>query len=290
MTLKNLALASTAFTALVVASPAHAAAAPATQGVMYFGFSEWLDNYDFRSGNEGFGFDYDHPSLYGSAKVNVPYDDTVNLQIDIWGDASMHDGSSKSFGDRGNFGGGFHIDDRDLNQGMLGVFAATGRVWDIYGANSSPAYMAGFEGQYYCGHWTLSGQAGYMDANGFFMQNAGFVQGLASYYASPRLKITGGVGYIDGEVEGDNAFATTWQASGEYRFGRSVPVGFMLKYEGREADVRFSSSRGRLESNAITVGFNVYLGCANDDSIERTDKTGAGAEVANFDWFRLPND
>ena len=279
MNLKNLALASTAFTALVMASPA--AHAAATQGVMYFGYSQWWDSY----GSEGGSFDYNHPSLYGSAKVNIPYDDSINLQIDIWGDASMHDGSGGGPGDRGNFGGAFHINDRDPNQGMLGIFAATGRVWDIYGANSSPAYMGGIEGQYYCGHWTFSGQAAYMDSNGFFMQNAGFVQGLVSYYASPRLKITGGIGYIDGNVDDLNATSTFWQAAGEYRFGRSVPVGFMLKYEGRRTDV---GSDARLDSNTLTFGFNFYLGGANDDSIERTDRTGAGAEVTNFDLFRVP--
>jgi hypothetical protein len=282
MNLKNLALLTTSVVALgISAAPSHAAP---TMGVIYLGFAEWWDNYDF----DGLGqYDYNHPSLYGFGRVNIPYDGTkANLQLDFFGDGSLHDAASQSLGSRGNFGAGAHINWRDSSEGLLGIFAATGRVWDIYGGNNSPAMMAGLEGQYYCGPWTLYGQAGYMDSSGgYFMQNAGFVRGLVSYYAGPKLKVTGGVGYIDGELYGANATAWTWQADAEYWFGKSVPVAFTLKYEGRDAQVEFSSSfKSELNSNAVSVGLSFYFG---GGSIEEADKNGAGTEIPNFDWFRL---
>jgi len=286
MNFKSLALISTSVVALAISATAAQAAAPA-MGVIYLGFAEWWDNYDYGGSDQ---WNYDHPSLYGSGKVNIPYDTTkVNLQLDFFGDASLHEShSTSSPGSLGNMGLGAHINWRDPSEGLLGVFAATGRVWDINGYNNSPAVMAGLEGQYYCGHWLFYGQAGYMDSDQYFMQNAGFLRGLLSYYATPKLKVTGGVGYIDGETEGYNATAVTWQADAQYWFGKSVPVAVTLKYEGRDSEVHYSSSyKPQLNSNEVTVGFSFYFG---GDSIEESDKNGPGTEIPNFDWFRIPYD
>jgi len=282
MNFKSLALISTSVVALGLSASAIQAAP--TTGVIYVGFAQWWDNYDFGGGDQ---YDYNHPSLYGFGKVNIPYDGTkVNLQLDFFGDASLHHSQSvESIGSRGNFGAGAHINWRDPDEGLLGIFAATGRVWDVYGGNNSPAMMVGFEGQYYWHQVTLYGQAGYMDSDGFFMQNAGFVRGLVSYYATPKLKVTGGLGYIDGEADGFNARAWAWQADAQYWFGKSVPVAVTLKYEGRDSRFDFSSDTAKLNSNAVTVGFSFYFG---GGSIEEMDKNGPGTEIPNFDWFRVP--
>ena len=96
------------------------------------------------------------------------------------------------------------------------------------------------------------------------------------------------MGYIDGETTGYDATAWTWQADGQYWFGKSVPVALTVKYEGRESEVHYSPSYNpRLNSNEVTVGFSFYFG---GGSVEDADKTGAGTEIANFDWFRIPYD
>ncbi len=282
MKFKSLALISTSVAALVVCASA-AQAAP-VQGVVYLGVAQWWDRYDYFTNDQ---LDYNHTSLYGFGKVNIPYDGTkANLQLDFFGDGSLHSSALELAGSRGNFGAGVHINYRDPSEGLLGVFAATGRVWDIYGGNNSPAFMAGLEGQYFCGPWTLYGQAGYMDSSGYFLENAGFVRGLASYYFTPKLKMTGGLAYMDGDVADRNATAWAWQADAQYWFGKSVPVAFTLKYEGRDAEVRYSSAtKPELFSNEVSVGFSFYFG---GGSIEDADKTGAGTEIPNFDWFRYP--
>jgi len=287
MNLKSLALISTSIVALGISSMA-AQAASTTMGVVYLGFAEWWDNYDYPGSSS---WDYNHPSVYGSGRVNIPYDTSTNVQVDVFGDASLHSSSgSLPAGALGNMGIGVHLNSRDQSQGLIGVFGATGRVWDVNGYNNSPVFIAGLEGQYFCGHWTGYVQAGYMDSdsNSNFMQNAGFVRVLVSYYANPRLKLTGGLGYIDGETDGYNANAWTYQADAQYWFGKSVPVAFTLKYEGRESQVHYSSSYNpQLNSNQVMAGFSLYFG---GGSVEEADKTGAGTETPNFDWFRIPWD
>lgn len=286
MKFKSLALISTSLAALVACASA-AQAAP-VQGVVYLGVAQWWDNYDYGGSNQ---FDYNHPSVYGFGKVNIPYDGTkANVQLDFFGDASLHGSQgNQQIGSRGDFGAGVHLNYRNSSEGLLGAFAATGRVWDIHGYESSPAFMAGLEGQYYCGPWMLYGQAGYMDANSSaFLQNAGFVRGLVSYYATQKLKLTAGGAYMDGETDRWNASAWAWQADAQYWFGKSVPVAFLLKYEGRDAEVHYSSTyHPELFSNEVSVGFSLYFG---GGSIEESDKTGPGTEIPNFDWFRIPYD
>jgi len=283
MKFRNLALITTSVAALGFSATASQAAP--TMGEIYLGVAQWWDNYEF--GSEG--YDYNHPSLYGFGRVNIPYDGTkANLQLDFFGDSSLHDSGNLSLaGSRGNFGAGAHVNWRDSSEGLLGLYLATGRVWDIFGANNSPVFMAGLEGQYYCGHWTMYGQAGYMDSGGgFFIRNAGLVRGLLSYNASTKLKVTGGLGYIEGDVFGASATVWNWQAGGTYWFGKSVPVALTLKYEGRETEVDYSSSfRPKLNSNVVSIGFNFYFG---GGSVEEVERTGAGTEIPNFDLFRVP--
>jgi len=284
MRLKNLALLSTSLVALGLSATASQAAA--TMGRVDMGFTEWFDNYDYGGSNSR---DYNWTSVTGSARVNIPYNDRTNLQLDFFGDASLHGSGGEGANGIGNGGVGAHINWRDPSEGLLGVFMATGRVWDFYA--SAPAFMAGLEGQYYCGHWSFYGQAGYMDSDGNyrFLENAGFVRGLVSYYPSSKLKVTVGLAYIDGELDHTyNATSWAWQAGGEYRFGKSVPVAVGLKYQGRDAQVHYSPSyTPELNSNEVTLSFSFLFG---GDSIEESDEMGTSTEIPNFDWFRQPYD
>lgn len=284
MNFKNLTLISTSIVALGFSATA---AQAVMMGRVDLGFTEWFDNYDF--GGQG-GFDNDFSSITGMARVNLPYSDRINLQLDLFGDGSLDSGifSGKGSG-YGNFGAGAHINWRDPAQGLLGIFAATGRLWDVFPTNNSPAVMAGLEGQYYCGQWSFYGQAGYMDSDGFFMENAGFLRGLASYYATPKLKIRGGLAYIDGEAQFGpgtvNATAWAWEAGGEYWFGRTMPIAVTLKYQGRDTEEHVSPFNPSLNTSEVTLGLTFLFG---GDSIEDADKNGNSTEIPNFDWFRLP--
>ena len=285
MSLKSLALISTSIVALGFSATASQAAGPMTMGRVDMGFTEWFDTYSAYYTSTD--YDYDYPSVTGMARVNIPYSDTVNLQLDVFGDASLDQGyfSGKGY-DGGNFGFGGHINYREPDQGLIGIFAAVGRMWD-WGYYNSPAVMVGLEGQYYCGHWTFYGQAGWMDVDTYGQQNSGFLRGLVSYYASPRLKLSGGQAYIDGETGNPataDATAWAWEAGGEYWFGKSVPVAVTLRYQGRQSEVDWGSGEWYdLDTNEVTLGVSFFFG---GDNLEDADRTGTSTEIPNFDWFR----
>ncbi len=276
MNLKNLALISTSLVALGFSATASQAAA--TMGRIDLGFTQWFDD-----GGEG---SYNWPSVTGWGRVNIPYNDRVNLQLEFFGDGSLYGSGGEGSIGVGNVGAGAHINWRDSKEGLLGIFGATGRVWDTY-YYSTPVFMAGLEGQYYCGQWTFYGQAGYMDSDtsSYSLQNAGFVRALVSYYPSPKLKMSAGVEYMAGDYENTyNATAWAWEASGEYWFGKSVPIAVTLKYRGRDSTIDYSSSPSELNSNAVTGGISIFFGGGD---IEEADREGNSTEIQDFDNFRL---
>ncbi len=294
MNWKSLALISTSIVALGFSATASHATPPA-MGEVEFGVSEWFDTYRYGSGNS---YDYDWASIDGAGRVNIPYNQWTNIQLDFSANASLDQGGGEGNSDLGNAVMAAHFNWRDSSFGQLGIFGAAGRLWGIYGGTSNPAFMAGIEGQYYCNDWTFYGQLGYMDSDGFYetLSNAGFARGVVSYYASPRLKLSGGLAYIDGEaaysgsgyVGGYDSTAWAWHAGVEYWFGKSVPVSAFLKYDGRQAETHFGSGDDyRLTTNQVWAGVSFHWG---GDDIKQADRQGASLDVAPFDWFRLPDD
>src|SRR5262249_45418725 len=145
-------------------SASAALAAPPTMGSIDVGVTQWWDDYSYY----GNSWNYNWTSVSGWGRVNMPYSDHVNVQVDLFGDGSLDQGYQYNNGygvGVGNFGAGVHINWRDSHEGLLGIFGAAGRIWDVYGS-SAPGFIAGMEGQYYCGNWTIAGQLGYMDSNG----------------------------------------------------------------------------------------------------------------------------
>jgi hypothetical protein len=154
MNLKTIALATTALVA-IAAAPAQAGQ---YVGKMNLGFGNAWEDYNFGGENS---LDLDYTTLHGSASVNVPYNDRINVQIDIFGSASMDEafsnGPDGSF--YGGFGAGLHLNHKDPAVGAIGVFGAVGRA-AVGGTFSSDGavFAAGLEGEYYCNAWTLSAQ------------------------------------------------------------------------------------------------------------------------------------
>jgi hypothetical protein len=80
----------------------------------------WQDEEDAEDQDDAF------MNLFVGGKVNIPYSQTVNLQLDAFGDAAYaNEDDDNNYGT--GVGVGAHINYRDA-QGLLGVFAATGRV------------------------------------------------------------------------------------------------------------------------------------------------------------------
>ncbi len=288
MQFKTIALATSSLVAAYLAvAPANAATT--MMGDVSLGFAYNWEEYDF--GGDG-TFDNDYPSIFGSGRVNIPYSDTVNVQLDALGRTSL-DTNDDVFGGKsagnGHFGLGGHINYRD-EQGLLGVFGAAGRVQDIF--FSSAVFLAGIEGQYYCGPWTFRGQLAYLDSDSsdsFLLKNAGVARAGLNYYMGKQWKFTGDLAYIDGEEGffGQDASQWAWGLGAHYWFGKSVPVSAFVEYRGRHAEVAdFGDPDIELDTHALNFGLTFHFG---GDGFEDADRNGASADLPDLEWYRLPN-
>lgn len=285
MQFKSIALATSSLVAAsLVAAPANAAST--MMGDVSLGYAHnWTD---IDLGGEG-STDFEYPSVLGSGRVNIPYSDTVNVQLDAFGRTSLD--TDDIFGGKsvtyGHFGLGGHINYRD-DQGLLGVFGAAGRVHDLF---SAAAFMAGIEGQYYCGPWTFRGQLAYLDADEdewFLLKNAGVARVGVNYYLGKQWKFTGDLAYIDGEQAITN-FDTdqwAWALGAHYWFGKSIPASAFVEYRGRQAEVG-AAPDWEQDEHSLNIGVTLHFG---GDGFEDADRNGASADLPDMEWYRLPID
>src|SRR5262249_29132210 len=114
--------------------------------------------------------------------------------------------------------------------------------------------------------------------------------------AGSKLKLTGGLAYIDGDsavtengyTYTDNATAWNWTAEGRYWFGRSIPIAGFVRYEGRQEETHYGNGyTPRLTSNQLYVGFSWMFG---GEDFKDADRNGAGTNVMSFDNFRITSD
>ncbi|MCE9521358.1 MAG: hypothetical protein K8S25_02865 [Alphaproteobacteria bacterium] len=283
MELRSIALATTALVAIATFAQPAAAGGSSYMGKVNLGFGNaWEDWSDGGESNNDISLDY--TTLHGSASVNVPYNDRVNVQFDIFGNESLDeafDGSPNgSF--YGGFGAGLHLNYRDPEVGALGVFGAVGRA-NVGGSSSSDMYVfaAGLEGEYYCNAWTLKAQAGYLDSDdsGYLIREAGFIRAGAAFYPSKHLKLSGDVGYLDG-TDGTNRGSDdvdewNWNFTVEYLFGQTVPVSTYMEYKGQSTEEHVS---GGVESDRheVRAGVRFYFG--GDSDLQKADREGAGLQ------------
>ena len=284
MKFRNLALMTTSLVALGLSvAPVSAKTAP-MMGRVDVDFSYWWDSWDYGGGST---YDDEYTTLVGSARVNIPYDEFVNLQLDITGETSLDEYTGS---DAGHFAAGGHLNWRDPMVGLLGVFAAVGTVNDYYAESTA---MVGIEGQYYCDMWTFYGQIGYWDSHdggeSSLIRNAGFIRGEVSYYASQQLKLTGGLKYLAGDI-GDYYYSAEgsqgwdWILRLDYFFGKTIPVAGFAEYSGRSNDVDYYDNS--LDVNRFNVGLTFYFGGDGNNDLKYHDRNGASVSLPDFDEIR----
>jgi hypothetical protein len=291
--MKVRAIALTTSALVAVAALAAPASATGMMGDVRLGFGHnWTDeSYGGEGLFDGFtgGIEGNYTSFSGSARVNLPYHDVVNIQLDMEADASMDQGIA-SDGDLAaptSTVFGAHINYRDQT-GLLGVFAGSGRVNDIF---SAPVYMAGFEGQYYLTDWTLSAQIGYLDSDyALLLQNAGFVSVGATFYASPNLKLLANLAYVDGEnnlTTSPNFDVTewAWNVGAHYWFGKSIPVSGYIEYKGRAEEIGYSGiGNADIDVHTVSAGVVFHFG---GDGFKDADRNGASVNLPDAELFQL---
>jgi len=297
MALRAIALTTTALVAIASAvNPAQAAGQYMGKVNLGLGFAweDWGDDDGGENGNDS--IDLEYTTLHGSASVNVPYNDRVNFQFDIEGSESLDEGWD--CGDVcGSFYGGFmagaHLNYRD-EEGALGVWGALGRanIGSTYSTHFV-VYGAGIEGQYFCNAWTLGAQVGYLDTDesGYgLMKEVGFIRLDGNYYPSKHLKLSAGVGYLDGNTTGSDRASdvTEWNYgfSIEYLFGKTMPISTYLEYRGQNSEA-YSPNEFEGDRHEVRWGVRFMFGGGGDDLME-ADREGAGMRSPDLiTWLRF---
>lgn len=281
MQFKTLALATTSLVSLGFALPAASAAPAPMMGDVSLGYGyNWLD------GGETGGFEFEYPAIFASGRVNLPTSDLVNVQVGFAGWTSMED--SIFGGKASNFLAQGGLNYRD-DQGLLGFFAGAGRA-DDYFFFGAPIYVAGIDGQYYCGAWTLSAQLGYLDAGegSNLLRNAGYAQlGVDHYMGKWKFSVRGA--YADGEVGGYYAYGAdveewAWTLGVHYWLGQSMPVSIFAEYRGRTVDVGSGGTGTELDEDAVNAGFTFHFG---GGGFQEADRKGASTEMVDARLFRV---
>lgn len=234
--------------------------------------------------------------LGGDARVDIPISDMFSLQLDQYGQFMTDQGTtSEDF--TGGYMTGAHINWRDPERYLFGVFGGVGK---IHSASTSDdeyrSWMLGVEGQYHFGNATLYGQAGYLDGDSNatsenWITDAYFVRGVARYYFNNgATKLEGELAYASGDQDSHPSDAPTvnldmvaWGAEIEHAFHSFGNDGFIsgfARYQGQDYD------EGGVGGNDATihtfmVGIKVDL---NQPNPMNRDRYGAGVNLPSMDW------
>jgi hypothetical protein len=240
-------------------------------------------------------------ALGGAGRGNYWVSPNMSVQLDAQAEGTSYKESEGTF--RNNFSNhsyliGGHINWRDSQRGLLGIFAGAG---DAGGAFNDPRrhVVAGAEGQLYWNQFTLYVQGGYdtIVGSSFDEPHAWFVRGTGRYFFTPNTMLEGTVLYANGEIEfeplilGQGAspaqdFQTwLWEAKLEHRFA-TTPFALFVKYRGSETKydtiTTFAGAQGvftresKVTDHRVLVGLRLFMG---ENTLQSNDRNGATLDI-----------
>lgn len=175
-----------------------------------------------------------------------------------------------------------------LGDASIGAFGGVLGTSGYYGYGDEYGVLGGIEGAIaVTDNIVLDGQigatalvSGYYDGDDAYQ--LGFVQVGAKYFLLDNLKLSAYVGYIAGELYGEDygASVLTYGAEVEYKFDDS-PLSLFASYSGYTDSDYFESS-----ADAVKVGAKFSF---DGQSLKDQAKTGASHSVADLDaisWLR----
>jgi hypothetical protein len=217
-------------------------------------------------------------SISGGGKVNIAFQNNLNLELDVIGIGSFIDtsGSERNAGFQAA-GHGYYR----MNNYAFGVFAGAG-VAGGPGGDDADYYFAGAQGQFYWKNFTFGVDAGYLDSSPSdstssddeFLSNAWFVNAEARWYATPKVTLAANVGYISGETDFSDADQHTWHwgAKAEYWPEEKEPLSLWVAYEGRSTEWDYHPGTFDGDSHTVKVGLTFHFGV--DGGAQDNDRNG----------------
>ena len=241
--------------------------------------------------------------LGGAGRGNYWIGPNMSVQLDAQAEGTSY---------KENFGGGFtqnfsnhsfliggHVNWRDSQRGLFGIFAGAGDAGGGFAQANRHAVVGG-EGQLYWNQFTLYVQGGYDTIVGNSLSgepHAWFVRGTGRYFLTPNTLLEGMVLYANGEVEYNaltlspgasttQGFQTwLWEAKLEHRFA-TTPFSAFVKYRGSETKFdtvttfavgpdTFTFER-KVTDHRVLVGLRLYLG---QNTLQSNDRNGATLDI-----------
>lgn len=197
----------------------------------------------------------------GAGRVNIPFAQQWNVQLDgtydrLWEDGDFLDG----------LGGAVHAYYRDPQRFAVGLFATYKR----YGNNFSDDvhdYTVGPEAQAYFGNLTLYGQAYYGKIDDGFDNVAEWgVRGVARYFVQPNLRFDGEIAF--NRVEDFADFDTvSLAAQAMYRF-EGTPWSLFGRYQYDRTSIESET----ISTNKYLIGLHASFG---SETLFDEDRNGA---------------
>jgi hypothetical protein len=232
-------------------------------------------------------------ALGGAGRVNYWANPGMSLQLDAQAEGTSYrysvgpfdfDNSTHSYLIAG------HLNWRDSQRGLLGVFAGAGDVGGGFGSSQRHVVFGG-EGQIYWNQFTLYAQGGYNTVVGDSFAgspSAWFIRGTGRYFFTANTVLEGTLLYANGEIDPPAQFAGEpsvnfdtflWEAKLEHRFA-TTPFSAYVKYRGSETkyDEVFLPIRSdfKVTDHRVLVGLKLFMG---QDTLLANDRRGATLDV-----------
>jgi hypothetical protein len=237
--------------------------------------------------------------LGGAGRGNYWISPNMSVQLDAQAEGTSYrvtDGPDRFNVSNHSYLIGGHINWRDLERGLLGVFAGAGDAGGGFNPAQRHAVFGG-EAQLYWNQFTFYVQGGYDTTvgTGPFLSdvNAWFVRGTGRYFLTPNTLLEGTVLYAKGEVEFSSVFGppvavTTqdfhtwlWEAKLEHRFAATPFSGF-VKYRSSETKYDTLLFGGvfnqdfKVTDHRVLVGLRLYMG---ENTLQSNDRHGATLDI-----------
>lgn len=232
-------------------------------------------------------------ALGGAGRGNYWIAPNMSVQLDAQAEGTSYEidvGPTSINSSNHSYLIGGHMNWRDSQRGLIGVFAGAGDAGGLSFLGSQRHVVAGGEAQLYWNQFTFYVQGGYDTVTGdsFIEPSAWFVRGTGRYFLTPNTMLEGTVLYANGEVDFREigpavswGFDTwLWEAKLEHRFATTPFSGF-VKYRGSqtEYDRLFdgnSFTEGKVTDHRVVVGLRLYMG---DNTLLSNDRRGATLDI-----------
>lgn len=273
MNWKAAGMAGTALLTIAMSGAGAVAGANKFSGNISLAVDQTFQDSDFASAGDDDSF----ASISGSGALNTSIFGNLDLQLGMLGEASFFDAS-----DNRKTGVQFdaHVYTRNDTY-AVGLFGGVGTASTV-DFESADYYYVGAEGQYYMGSFTFGLNGGYLDSDSSglrddeFLTEAWFANAEVRWYATPKVTVTGKVGYLAGDYDRSAFEQETWSwgLKAEYIPEPKEPLSLWIAYDGHSSEFDRVAPGADREKESHTVSIGVTFTFGTEGTKMEQDRSG----------------